>query len=95
MPNKKSATKRMRQNVKRAERNKSAKNKLKTVVKSALNAIESNNPEEIKASLPAAIKTIAKTAQKGVIHKGTAARKQSRLMKKANTAAKAAQKESK
>lgn len=84
MPNKTSAAKRMRQNAKRAERNKAAKNAMKTVIKSVSKAVEANDASGVKDSLKKAVKTISKTAQKGVIHKRNAARKQSRLTKKVN-----------
>lgn len=38
-----------------------------------------------------AVKQLDKLAQKGIVHKNTAARRKSRLMKKANAAAKASQ----
>lgn len=84
MPNKKSAEKRMRQNEKRAVRNKAVKNAMKTTIKSTLKIIEAKDVEGLKAKLNNAISVINKTAQKGVIHKRSAARKQSRLQKKAN-----------
>lgn len=82
MPNKKSAIKRMRQNEKRYNRNREVKSRLHTVTRKVIREAENNNVEEAKKALPEAIRTINKTAQKGVIHKKKAARMESRLVKK-------------
>lgn len=84
MPNKKSAAKRMRQNAKRAERNKSAKSKMKSAIKSVLKALEEKNPDLVKSKLKEAISTINKIAKRGIIHKRNAARRESRLVRKVN-----------
>jgi len=79
----KSQKKRNITNAKRAERNKSVRSELKSRVKSATTTIgEDGNDELVRA----AVKRIDTAAQKGVIHKNTAARKKSRLMKKVNAA---------
>ena len=83
MANIKSQKKRNITNAKRAERNKSVRSELKSRVKSATTTIgEDGNDELVRA----AVKRIDTAAQKGVIHKNTAARKKSRLMKKVNAA---------
>ncbi|MFN3739829.1 MAG: 30S ribosomal protein S20 [Thermodesulfovibrionales bacterium] len=81
----KSAMKRVRQAKKREARNKAVKSTIKTLVKKVEAAIASNNKEETTKNLQAAVKYIMKAASKGIIHKNTAARKISRLTKKANT----------
>jgi len=48
--------------------------------------IEKNDRDSIQAVLNETIKTISKAASKGVIHKNTASRKISRLVKKVNNA---------
>ena len=64
--------------------NKAVKSNLKTVVKKADAAIAagSDNAEAVKT----AVSTIDKAVKKGVLHKHTAARKISKLMKRANAA---------
>ncbi len=81
----KSALKRARQAKKREARNRAVKSTIKTLVKKVEAAISQNNKEEVQKALKIAIKYISKAASKGVIHKNTASRKISRLMKKANT----------
>ncbi len=82
MANIKSQIKRNRQNVKRAERNKAVRSELKTRVKNALKGIETG-AEDSADLTKAAVKRIDSAASKGVIHKNAAARRKSRLMKKA------------
>lgn len=82
MPNIKSAKKRVIVNGSKAQRNKSANTALKTALKKANTAIETNadNKDELVA---AAVKKIDQAATKGLIHKNNAARKKSALVKKA------------
>ena len=82
MANIKSQIKRNRQNAKRAERNKSVRSELKTRTKSAVTAIEAG-ADDAAAKTQAAVKRIDSAAAKGVIHKNAAARRKSRLMKRA------------
>jgi small subunit ribosomal protein S20 len=79
----KSQKKRNITNAKRAERNKAAKSELKTRVKSATSAIGSANEDE---AVRLAVKRLDMAAAKGIIHKNQAARRKSRLMKKAAAA---------
>lgn len=83
MANIKSQKKRILTNAKRAERNKAVKSELKTRVKSALTSAGSESGTE---DMRVAVKRIDMAAAKGVIHKNTAARRKSRLMKKVNAA---------
>ncbi len=62
---------------------------MKTAVKSLLQAIERKETEAIPAKLKQATSIIAKTESKGILKKNTAARKISRLTKRANTAVQA------
>ena len=82
MANIKSQIKRNRQNVKRAERNKAVRSELKTRTKAAATAIEAG-AEDAPERLRAAVKRIDSAAAKGVIHKNAAARRKSRLMRRA------------
>ncbi len=82
MPNIKSAKKRVNVNASKAQRNKSANTALKTALKKANAAIETNadNKDELVA---AAVKKIDQAATKGLIHKNNAARNKSARVKKA------------
>jgi len=83
MANIKSQKKRNITNEKRHERNKAVKAEMKTRVKSAEATIGSDENDD---AVKAAVKRIDSAASKGMIHKNTAARKKSRLMKKVNAA---------
>jgi len=72
-------------NVKRRERNISARSRVKTSVKAALKSIEEKDVEKSRTVLFDTTKTIAKAAASGLFHKKTAARKISRLTKKVNS----------
>jgi small subunit ribosomal protein S20 len=80
-----SALKRARQSEKRRMRNVAVKSTLKTHAKKVLLAVESKNPEEARKALASAIPAFQKAAGKKVIHKKTAARKISDLVKKVNS----------
>ena len=79
MANIKSAKKRILVNRTKMERNKAINSGVKTAVKKALAAIESNDKEAAKAAVINATSVINKATRKGVYHKNTAARKVSRL----------------
>ncbi|HSJ38092.1 MAG TPA: 30S ribosomal protein S20 [Planococcus sp. (in: firmicutes)] len=82
MPNIKSAIKRVRTNESANARNVKAKSAMRSSVKKAELA-STNQDENAGASVKAAIKQVEKAASKGLIHRNTAARKKSRLMKQA------------
>ena len=86
MPNIKSQKDRVVQAKKEAMHNKAVKSNLKTVIKKANAAIVSND-ENKDAAIKAAVSAIDSAKSKGVIHKNTAARKISRMAKRANKAA--------
>lgn len=86
MPNIKSQKDRVIQAEKEAAHNKAIKSNLKTVVKKANAAIVAGAADK-DAALKAAVKAIDSAKSKGVLHKNTAARKVSRLAKRANKAA--------
>ncbi len=92
MPNIKAAKKWAKQSEKRETRNKSAKSRLKTLYKRAVDSNEG-------AAATLAESSLDKAAGKGIIHPNKAARKKSRLagaMKRASVApAKTAKKSSK
>ena len=82
MPNIKSAKKRVIVNGAKAQRNKSANTALKTAIKKANVAIETNAADKDEL-VKAAIKKIDQAQAKGLIHKNNAARKKSALAIKA------------
>ena len=85
MPNIKSQKDRVVQSAKENMRNKAIKSNLKTVVKKANAAIAAGTAEK-EAAVVAAVSAIDRAASKGVLHKNTAARKISRMAKRANKA---------
>lgn len=84
MANIKSAEKRIHQNERRRRRNRTFRTRLRTTVKRLRSAIESGDAEQAKELLPGALQVIDVTAQKGVIHRNTAARQKSRLTRAVN-----------
>jgi len=82
--NHKSAEKRNRQAQASRLRNRINRSKMKTVIRSLNDAIESGSVDDAKAALDLAVPVIAKTASKGTIHKKNASRKISRLTKRVN-----------
>ncbi|MCI0469656.1 MAG: 30S ribosomal protein S20 [Nitrospirae bacterium] len=87
----KSAPKKSLSNLKRERqaethrlRNQSIRTKLRTLTKQLDVAMSGNKGESIEQPMKKAIKAISAAASKGIIHKNTAARKISRLAKKAN-----------
>lgn len=84
MANIKSAKKRILVNNKKAERNKTIKSKVKTMIKKVDAAVAAGDKDLAKASLVAAVAEIDKACSKGVYHKNTASRKVSRIAKAVN-----------
>lgn len=82
MANTTSAKKAARQAVRRTEINKARGTRLKTEVRRVEEAIASGDKAAAAAALKSAEPLIARTAQKGVIHKRTASRKVSRLVQR-------------
>lgn len=81
MPNLSSAKKRMRQEAKRRERNKSVKSNVRTEVTKAREAIAADAATpETEEQIRAAITALDKGVSKGVLHPNNAARRKSRLM---------------
>lgn len=83
MPNIKSAKKRVLVNKTKAARNKSANSALKTALKKANAAIDTNAADKADA-VKTAEKKIDQAVAKGLIHKNNAARKKSALAVKLN-----------
>jgi small subunit ribosomal protein S20 len=85
LANHKSALKRARQNEQRRLRNKSVKTRVKNIVRDVRLSVNESSKEDARNKLDMAKSNIDRAAQKGVIHKKTAARKISRLSKLVNT----------
>ena len=86
MPNSTSAQKRARVAERRQLRNKSIRSQCKTNITKAEKLIFSGELETAKQAVVAAIVSLDKAAEKGVINPNNAARRKSRLMKKLNEA---------
>ncbi len=84
MANHKSAIKRHKQSLKRNARNRSARTRMKNLVKTVRTAISNNDKESAEVALKDATVALDKSASKGVIHWKKAARKVSRLAKAVN-----------
>ena len=72
----------IKQSAKRGLRNQSVKSELKTETKKFLGLVSSKKTEEAKKQLTYLITQLDKAQSKGIVHKNTASRKISRLMKK-------------
>ncbi len=81
MANHKSAKKRVRQNTKRNEINRSNRSKLRTQIKSLRSALSTGDKKQSGELLSPTVSLIDKAVNKGLIHKNTAARHKSRLTK--------------
>ena len=66
---------------KKSLRNQIIKSNLKTETKKFITLVSSKKADEAKTHLTALISLLDKAGSKGVIHKNTASRKKSRLMK--------------
>ncbi|MES9995105.1 30S ribosomal protein S20 [Desulfovibrio aminophilus] len=84
MANHESALKRHRQSLKRRDRNRSVKTRIKNVVKKVHDALESKDKEQAQAALNLASSTLDKAASKKVIHARNAARRIARLQQALN-----------
>lgn len=92
MPNIKSVKKDVIKSRKNHLRNIAAKSSVKTFIKKARVAIDTpaTAADVTTEAIRLACKALDKTAERGIIHKNQAARRKSRLMKRANKAAVAA-----
>lgn len=89
MPNIKSVKKDVIKSRKNRLRNVAAKSAMKTFIKKARTAVESSSQDAAATAeaVRQACKAIDKTTERGIIHKNQAARRKSRLMKRAYAAA--------
>ncbi len=79
MPNHKSAEKRVRQNEKRRNINRSNKSRVRTQIKKLRSAIALKDASLSQELLNPTVSVIDKAVNKGLLHKNTAARYKSRL----------------
>ena len=86
MPRSKSAQKQVRVAEKRRLRNKSVQSLAKTNITKAEKLIFSGELEAAREAVVAAISSLDKAVEKGIIYPNNAARRKSRLMKKLNEA---------
>lgn len=82
MANTKSAKKAARQALRRTEINKSRRSRMRTSVRSVEDAIAKGDQAAALAAMKQAEPELVRAAQKGVVHKNTAARKVSRLIRR-------------
>lgn len=87
IPNTKSAEKRLRQGVKRRERNDARKRELKRAIKQVEKAIRVGDRERAEALIPQLMKAADKAARHRAVHPNRAARIKARLMKRVQTLA--------
>lgn len=79
MANTASARKRIRQTLKRTERNRARKSRMRTFIKKVEEACASGDKAAAQEALRSAQPEMQSAAGKGVVHKNTVARKLSRL----------------
>ena len=84
MANHKSCEKRARQTVVKTERNRFYKTRIKNVTKSVLSAVELADKEKAIEAMKVANQYFHHCVSKGILKKGTASRKVSRLQLKVN-----------
>ncbi|HUN81967.1 MAG TPA: 30S ribosomal protein S20 [Phycisphaerae bacterium] len=80
-----SSQKRLRQNKTRAARNQARKSALKTHIIKVRDALASRDVNAAMAALHNATQLLDRAANKGTIHRNTAARRKSRMMRRLNT----------
>ena len=85
MANIKSAIKRVRQSARRRVRNRIVRSSMRTFVKKARTILEEGDKAQAAGAVREAISALDKAAQKGIIHRNSADRRKSRLMKRLST----------
>ena len=85
MAKSKTPAKRARKAEENRLRNKAFKSRLKTAIKKYESAVQEDNQEAARDNLLQVTSLIDKSVNKGVLHKNTAARRKSSLVKKFNS----------
>ena len=86
MPNSPSASKRMRQSVKRRMHNRITKKVIKTLMKRTMTSLAAKDFEKAAADFKTATAKIDKAGARRVLHPNTAARRKSKLARAYNAA---------
>ena len=81
MPNTASSKKRLRQNDKRRQHNRTLRSRMRTQLRRVREAVEAGDGEKAQAEFRVATKRLDQAAAKNLIHKNAAARSKSRLSK--------------
>ncbi len=81
MPNIKSQEKRDRQSIKRTEKNRSVKSRIKTLNKNLKDSVEDKDTQMAQADLKEYYKALDKAAKTKTVHKNFAANKKSKAAK--------------
>lgn len=84
MPHSLQAKKRVRQNETRNLLNRAHRSRVRTLIAKFNAAVEARNQEVAEWGLRDAVKAIDKAAQRGIIHKNTAARRKASLQRALN-----------
>ncbi len=79
MANTESAKKRVRQSLKRRDRNRAHRSEVRTEIKKLRQAVASGDAAVARELLPATLGIIDRCAKKGAMHRNTAARTKARL----------------
>lgn len=82
MPIKHAALKQIRKDRKRRLRNQAVQSELKTLTKRVLSLLSARQADQAKTLMPLLAKQYDHAASKGLIHRNTAARYKSRLMRR-------------
>ncbi|MEM9683994.1 MAG: 30S ribosomal protein S20 [Pseudomonadota bacterium] len=80
-----SAKKRIRQTVRRTERNKARRSRIRTFVRKVEEAIDAGEKNEAETAFKEMMPEMHRSVSKGLLHKNTAARKLSRLSARIKT----------
>ena len=78
------ARKAARQSVKRSVRNRSARTSTRTTLARAIQSIEAGDADQAEPAVSAALSSLDRSVQKGILHKNNASRRKSRLTIKLN-----------
>jgi small subunit ribosomal protein S20 len=87
MPHSLSARKRMRQNVRRRERNRAIKSRIRTARRAFLKALDAGDLDDAARRLRATQRLLHRAANNGPLHRNMAARQIGRLQQRLNAAA--------
>jgi small subunit ribosomal protein S20 len=81
MANNQSTEKRIRQDVKRQERNKAARSEMRRSIKRLRTAVADGDAKTAEELLPGTLSLVDSSARKSIIHRNMAARTKSRLVR--------------